>query len=75
MWTGSSHWGGGGGGGRKPETGIIYPKMDGENNGKPENPIKMDDLGVYHYFWKHPYRHVVKLDSTNLKSQAYSHTS
>ena len=20
--------------------------MDGENNGKPENPIKMDDLGV-----------------------------
>ena len=22
------------------------PKMDGENNGKPENPIKMDDLGV-----------------------------
>ena len=23
-----------------------YPKMDGENNGKPENPIKMDDLGV-----------------------------
>ena len=22
------------------------PKMDGENNGKPENPVKMDDLGV-----------------------------
>ena len=20
-----------------------------------ENPIQMDDLGVYHYFWKHPY--------------------
>ena len=19
-----------------------------------ENPIKMDDLGVYHFFWKHP---------------------
>ena len=23
-----------------------YSKMDAENNGKPENPIKMDDLGV-----------------------------
>ena len=31
------------------------PKMDGENNGKPENPIKMDDLGENPYFWKHPY--------------------
>ena len=20
-----------------------------------ENPIKMDDLGVFPYFWKHPY--------------------
>ncbi len=20
-----------------------------------ENPIKIDDLGGYHYFWKHPY--------------------
>ena len=26
--------------------GILPPKMDGENNGKPENPIKMDDLDV-----------------------------
>ena len=32
-----------------------------KNNGTPkwmvckENPIKMDDLGGYHYFWKHPY--------------------
>jgi len=24
----------------------VSPKMDGENNGKPENPIKMHDLGV-----------------------------
>ena len=22
-----------------------------------ENPIKMDDLGVSPYFWKHPYSH------------------
>ena len=21
-----------------------------------ENPIKMDDLGGNHYFWKHPYK-------------------
>ena len=29
--------------------------MDGENHGKPGNPIKMDDLGgKTHYFWKHP---------------------
>ena len=29
-----------------------YPKMDGENNGKPY--AQMDDLGVVsHYFWKH----------------------
>ena len=26
-----------------PKLGV--PKMDGENNGKPENPIKMDYLG------------------------------
>ena len=30
-----------------------YPKMDGENNGKPYE--QMDDLrGKNHYFWKHP---------------------
>ena len=29
-----------------------YPKMDGENNGKPYE--QMDDLGVP-LFWKHPY--------------------
>ena len=29
------------------------PKMDGENNGQPL--FKMDDLGGYHYFRKHPY--------------------
>ena len=29
--------------------------MDGENNGsKPYE--QMDDLGVFPYFWKHPYR-------------------
>ena len=31
----------------------IYPKMDGESNGKPN--FLMDDLGVqYPFFWKHP---------------------
>ena len=31
-----------------------YPKMDGENNGKPYE--QMDDLGGKpHYFRKHPY--------------------
>ncbi len=37
----------------------MFPKI----GGKPpkwmvkimENPIKMDDLGVFPYFWKHPY--------------------
>ena len=30
-----------------------YPKMDGENNGKPYE--QMDDLGGKHpYFWRHP---------------------
>ena len=29
------------------------PKMDGENHGKAYE--QMDDLGFYHYFWKHPY--------------------
>ena len=28
-----------------PKIGVLYPNMDGENNGKLENPIKMDDLG------------------------------
>ncbi len=32
---------------------IGVPKMDGENNGKPYE--QMDDLGVFPYFWKHPY--------------------
>ena len=27
--------------------------MDGENNGKPYE--QMDDLGVFPYFWEHPY--------------------
>ena len=28
-------------------------KMDGENNGK--SYFLMDDLGIFPYFWKHPY--------------------
>ena len=24
-----------------------------------ENPIKMDDLVFFPYFWKHPYKHVL----------------
>ena len=23
-----------------------------------ENPIQMDDLGVFSYFWKHPYEDI-----------------
>ena len=35
--------------------------MDGENNGKLENPIKMDDLGgKHHYFWKHHFCEISK---------------
>ena len=34
--------------------------MDGENNGKPYE--QMDDLGVFPYFWKHPY-HQIFLDA------------
>ena len=35
--------------------GFFSPKMDGENSGsKPE--LKMDDLGGFPYFWKHPTR-------------------
>ena len=33
----------------------VPPKMDGLYMFIMENPIKMDDLGGYHYFWKHPY--------------------
>ena len=32
--------------------GILPPKMDGENNGKPYE--QTDGLGVFPYFWKHP---------------------
>ncbi len=32
--------------------GVFTPKMDGENNGKPENPIKIPWIwGVFPYFW------------------------
>ena len=33
--------------------------MDGENNGKPYE--QMDDLGVFPYFWKHPFGHKFSL--------------
>ena len=35
----------------------VFPKIGVPQNGwfRMENPIKMDDLGVYPYFWKHPY--------------------
>ena len=40
--------------GVEPKIGACkHPKMDGENNGKPYE--QMDDLGVFPYFWKHPY--------------------
>ena len=34
----------------------VFPKIGVPQNGgfKMENPIKMDDLGRYHYFRKHP---------------------
>ena len=48
--------------------GVLPPKMDGENNGKPYE--QMDDLGVFPYFWKHPHGSRViaterKLESSN----------
>ena len=35
----------------------VFPKIMVPQNGWfiRENPIEMDDLGVYPYFWKHPY--------------------
>ena len=40
------------------------PKMDGENNGKPNPYFLMDDLGVFPYFWKHPHIHPTSMEST-----------
>ena len=35
--------------------GFFSPKMDGENHGNPETPIKMDDLeGFYPLFSETP---------------------
>jgi len=38
---------------RFPKIGGKPPKMDGENNGKPD--FQMDNLGKTHFFRKHPY--------------------
>ena len=40
--------------GVEPKIRVQYPKMDGENNGKPYE--QMDDLGGKNpYLWKHPH--------------------
>ena len=58
--------------------GILPPKMDGENNGKPYE--QMDDLGPPHYFWKHTYvtcdettNYVFYVQIATLKSEASLH--
>ena len=43
--------------GRKGWLIWVFPKIGVPQNGwsMMENPMKMDDLRVYHYFWKHPF--------------------
>ena len=51
----------------------VFPKIGvGPQNGWfiKQKPIKMDDLGVYHYFRKHPYT-ISPSSSTNLRSSEY----
>jgi len=43
-----------------------YPKMDGENTGKPYE--QMDDLGKHPYFRKHPYRCFSQMVSLKFKN-------
>ena len=43
------------------------PKMDGEKNGKMENPISKWMIWIFSpYFWKHPYAHGCILKGTTL---------
>ena len=48
----------------------VFPKIMVSQNGWfiMEKPIKMDDLGIFPYFWKHPYvlREFVMLCVTGL---------
>ncbi len=38
--------------GVEPKIGVLYPKMDGENNGKPSKWM----IWGYPYLWQHPYQ-------------------
>ena len=53
----------------EPKIGGKIPKMDGENNGKPENPMNKWMIWGYHYFWKHPY-----IPSTQLTTSIFEGT-
>ena len=45
----------------------MFPKIGGK---PPKWPIKMDDLGVFPYFWKHPYAIYVSFEGVLLGHQA-----